>query len=214
MAWLNRLQLPLLTAGLVLAAFLLFRFAIDFSAQMSPLIAGPFWLLALATLLVAGANLAQGSRYRHRGLAERARPYLLWAIPLGFIASSLDCMGLTLWGCTRGCSVIKLGIIPAIALTCAAYNRGRRPWMLTAIVALSFAALVPHCLCYNAGNGWWIDRLGASPVCYVWGFAVTLVAVAALRTGALILPSLALCASIVGGSLAFFVGHHFFHFPW
>ena len=214
MAWLNRLQLPLLAVGSVVAAALLLRFAIDFSAQMSPLLAAPFWLLVLATLLVATASLWRGSKDRPRESARRARPFLLLAIPLGFIASSLSCMGLTLEGCSRGCSVIKFAVLPAIALACAAYYFGHKPWMLTAVLALAFAALVPHCLCYNVGNGWWIDRIGASPVCYVWGFAVTLVSVGALRTGWLVLPSLALCASIIGGSLAFFVSHHFFHFPW
>ncbi|HYP28193.1 MAG TPA: hypothetical protein VE262_15870 [Blastocatellia bacterium] len=214
MAWLNRLQLPLLTLGLITSAVLLLRFAIDFSSQMPMLLAVPFWLLVLAALLVAGANLSGRAGGRHGALRERARPFFLSAIPLGFIASSLSCMGLTIGGCSPGCTVIKLAVIPAMALACAAYYLGRGEWLLTIIPALSLAALVPHCLCYNVGNGWWIDRLGASPICYVWGVAVTLISVAALRTGALILPSLALCASIIGGSLAFFVSHHFFHYPW
>ena len=214
MAWLNRLQLPLLAAGLVVASVFLLRFAIDFSTQMAPLLAVPFWLLVMVTLLVAAASLRRVSKDSPRESARQARPFLLLAIPLGFIASSLSCMGLTLEGCSRGCSIIKFAVIPALALTCAAYYFGHREWMLTVILALSFAALVPHCLCYNVGNGWWIDRIGASPICYVWGFAVTLVSVGALRAGRLVLPSLALCASIIGGSLAFFVSHHFFHFPW
>lgn len=213
-AWLNKLQPALLAVGLLAASALLIRFAIDFSAEMSPLLAAPFWLLVLATLLVAGANLWRRPGDRNRKLAERARPLFLAAIPLAFIASSLGCMGLTLWGCTRGCSAIKLGVLPAVAIACAAYYIKRKGWMLTVIAALALATLVPHCLCYNVGNGWWIDRLGASPMCYAWGLAVTLVSVAALRTGWLIWPSLALCASIVVGSLAFFVSHHFFHFPW
>jgi len=213
-ARLDKLQPALLAAGLLAASVFLIRFAIDFSSEMSPTLAVPFWLLVLATLLVAGANLLRGGEGRRQNLAERARPLFLLAIPLGFISSSLSCMGLTLWGCTLGCSVIKLAILPAIAITCAAYYFEQRSWALTLIAALSFATLAPHCLCYNVGNGWWIDRMGASPICYVWGFAATLVSVAALRTGALIWPSLAVCASIIGGSLAFFVSHHFFHFPW
>jgi hypothetical protein len=213
-AWLNRLQLPLLALGLIAASVFLLRFAIDFSSEMPALLAAPFWLLVLATLLTTGANLSGRASSRPGEWRERARPFFLIAIPLGFVASSLSCMGLTVGGCSPGCTLIKLALIPALALACVAYYFGRREWLLTVIPALSFVTLVPHCLCYNVGNGWWIDRLGASPICYVWGFAVTLVSVAALRTGALILPSLALCASIVGGSLAFFVSHHFFHYPW
>ena len=46
---------------------------------------------------------------------------------------------------------------------------------------MSFVPLVPHCVCYNVGNAWWIDRLGASPVCYGWGFVVTMLSLSCLQ---------------------------------
>ncbi len=79
---------------------------------------------------------------------------------------------------------------------------------------MALVPLVPHCDCYNAANGWWIDTIGASPVCYTWGTAVTALAVSSLRSGSRALASLAVAGAIVGGALTFFVGHHYFHFPW
>ena len=40
------------------------------------------------------------------------------------------------------------------------------------------------------------------------------VAASALSTGTRLGPALAVCGAVVGGALAFFVGHHFLHFPW
>jgi hypothetical protein len=74
--------------------------------------------------------------------------------------------------------------------------------------------LAPHCLCFNPGNGWWIERLGASPTCYAWGFVVSLIALSALGAGKRAWPSLLVNGAIIGGATAFFVGHHYFHFPW
>ena len=199
----------------MIAAVLLIRFALDFAREMTPLLAVPFWALVFAALSIAAANLFL-SKNSKRG-DERAgnnRAIILLAIPLGFLASTLDCMGLTLEGCTAYCTFIKLVWIPIIALACAAYVITRKAWLITAIAIMSFAPLVPHCVCYNPGNGWWIDRLGASPVCYGWGFVVSMISTGALRPGALFRPAIGVSYAIITGAIGFFITHHYLHFPW
>ncbi|HJQ67890.1 MAG TPA: hypothetical protein VKA70_02895 [Blastocatellia bacterium] len=215
MARSDRLQYLILWLGLLIAAVLLIRFALDFSSEMSPLLAVPFWALVFAALSVAAINLFL-SKDRKPGdeRAGRGRAIILLAIPLGFLASTLDCMGLTLEGCTSYCTFVKLVWIPIIVVVCAAYLITRKAWLITAVAIMSFATLAPHCVCYNAGNGWWIDRLGASPVCYGWGFAVSMISLGALRPGALFRPAIAVSYAIIAGAIGFFITHHYFHFPW
>jgi hypothetical protein len=212
----DSLQKWLLRLGLVVSAVLLIRFAIDFSKGMTWWLAAPFCLLVIAALAVGVGNVvsARSERVTANPLREPKRTLLLAAIPLGFLASSLDCTGLSLQGCSTFCSFVKLVWIPLIALVCATYSfRGKQVW-LTAIAAMSFLPLFPHCVCYNVGNSWWIDRIGASPVCYAWGFAVSVIAVGALRPGVRSLPSLAVCYAVITGATAFFVAHHYLRFPW
>ena len=215
MARSDRLQYLILCFGLLIASVLLLRFALDFSEEMPLLLAVPFWALVLASLATAAINLFLSKNgTRDDEPTRRGSAILLIAIPLGFLASTLDCMGLTLEGCTSFCTFIKLGWIPLMTLVCVAYLITRKAWLITAIALMSFAPLVPHCVCYNAGNGWWIDRLGASPVCYSWGFVVSLISVGALRPGALYWPSVGVIYAIIAGAIGFFVTHHYLHFPW
>ncbi|HSO74145.1 MAG TPA: hypothetical protein VLU47_04845, partial [Blastocatellia bacterium] len=182
----DRLQQWLLRLGLVISAVLLIRFAIDFSVGMKWWLAAPFCLLVIVALGVGVRSVVsarQESVTAHRPLRVPERALLLAAIPLGFLASSLDCMGLSLQGCSRFCTFVKLVWIPLIAVVCAVYLfRGKQVW-LTSIAAMSFLPLFPHCVCYNVGNVWWIDRIGSSPVCYAWGFVVSIIALGALQTG-------------------------------
>ena len=138
---------------------------------------------------------------------------LVAAIPLGFLASSLDCTGLSAQGCSPFCTFVKLVWIPLIAVVCVVYLLARKEAWLTAIAVMSFVPLVPHFVCYNLGNAWWIDRIGASPLCYGWGFLVSIIAVGALRKAAR-LASLLVCFTVIAGSAGFFVSHHYFQFPW
>jgi hypothetical protein len=205
----------LLRGGLIMSAVLLIRFAIDFGARMNWWLAAAFWLLVLAALGVSAANVF-GARTLD-GVADsdlKANTLLLAAIPFGFFASSLDCTGLSLQGCSPFCTFIKLVWIPLIAAVCLVYYITRKPAWLTVIVVMSFVALVPHCVCYNVGNAWWIDRIGASPLCYGWGFVVSMIAVSALRRGANYWPSLVVSFTIVLGATTFFVSHHYLQFPW
>jgi hypothetical protein len=211
----DRLQQWLLRGGLVISAVLLIRFAIDFSEGMRWWLAAPFCLLVVVALAVGTANVFSAARTEsvtaHRG---PLRAFLLAAIPLAFLSSSLGCMGLRLQGCSPFCTFVKLAWIPLLAIVCAIYFFvGNRAW-LTPIAAMSFLPIFPHCVCYNVGNAWWIDRIGASPLCYAWGFVVSVIAVSALRSGDRLWASIVTCAVIVTGATGFFVAHHYFHFPW
>lgn len=209
------LQHWLLRIGVVISAILLIRFAIDFSREMNWWLAAPFWLLVTAALAVSAINVFSARKLARPSNSNlKARALLLVLIPLGFLASSLDCTGLSPRGCSPYCTFIKLVWIPLIAAVCLVYYLTSKPAWLTIIILMSFVALVPHCVCYNVGNGWWIDRLGASPLCYGWGFVVSMIAVGALRKGTIYWPSLLMSLAIIAGATAFFVSHHYFSFPW
>ena len=211
----DRLQYLILCIGLLVASVLLIRFAIDFSYEMAPLLAVPFWALVLAALSIASINLFLSKKgERVDNPTGRGQAVLMVAIPLGFLASTLDCMGLTLGGCTSFCTFVKLGWIPLMTVVCAAYLVTRKAWLITVIALMSFVPLAPHCVCFNPGNGWWIDRLGASPVCYSWGFVVSMISIGALRPGALFRLAIAINYAIITGGIAFFITHHYLHFPW
>jgi hypothetical protein len=218
----ERIQRVLLSIGFVIATILLLRFTVDFFMEMPWLLAIPFALLVAVALLIVALNLLtlfkeasgnEGSAAQNRP-SNAAKALLLASIPLGFLASTLDCSGLAPQGCSPFCTYIKLFGIPLLALACAVYFFKPLNGLLTVISALSFVPLVPHCICYNVGNGWWIERLGASPMCYVWGFVVTLIAASAIKSAARPWLSLLVNSAIIGGGLAFFVSHHYFHFPW
>src|SRR5581483_3063768 len=215
----SKLQRLFFGAAWIIAALLLGRFAIDFVHEMPAWLGVPFVLLVATALGVAAVNLSSVSREEKAARAavtsaRAATGLLLLSIPLGFLASSLDCTGLSLAGCTPFCTFIKTVWIPLLAAASVAYLQLRWPVLLTLMLAASAVPLVPHCLCFNPGNGWWIERLGASPTCYAWGFVVTLIAIGALSSGRRAWLALLVNGAIIGGATAFFVGHHYFHFPW
>jgi hypothetical protein len=204
-----------LWTALGITALLLSRFALDFSNELTSTLAVPFWALVAATLGVALANLLVSRRTNSPDeLSSRTRAMLLAAIPLGFLASSLDCTGLSLSGCTPFCTFIKTIWIPLIAIACVAEYILRSAPLRLAITVMAFVPMIPHCLCFNVGNGWWIERLGASPMCYVWGLAVSVVAMSAMTSRKHILVSLGVVVTIIAGATGFFISHHYFHFPW
>jgi hypothetical protein len=101
-----------------------------------------------------------------------------------------------------------------VAGLCAAcFLTGAKGW-LTAIASMSLLPVVPHCVCYNIGNAWWIDRIGTSPLCYGWGLVVSVIAIGALVRGSNFRVSLALTFAVIGGAGSFFVSHHYFQIPW
>src|SRR5262249_8456876 len=139
---------------------------------------------------------------------------LLLAVPLGFLASALDCTGLSLSGCSGFCTFVKNVWIPIIALGVITYLVTESRAVLLSMSVMSLLPIMPHCVCYNVANAGWIDHIGASPECYAWGLAVSVVALSSVTRGVNRWASVALCYSIIAGSTAFFLGHHYFHFPW
>jgi hypothetical protein len=210
----DRIQQWLLRAGILISTVLLIRFAIDFSKVMSWWLAVPFCILVLVALGVEIANVWSVPIERTTGPHHVTRALLLALIPLGFMASALDCSGFSLHGCSAFCTFVKQIWIPLIGGACAIYFVNGKPSLLTVICVMSFVPLVPHCVCYNVGNAWWIDRIGSSPLCYGWGFVVSLIAVSALQSGTRLWISILTCAVIIAGASSFFVAHHYFHFPW
>ncbi|MBI3653476.1 MAG: hypothetical protein HY231_20795 [Acidobacteria bacterium] len=212
---LERIQRAWLSLSFFIAALLLLRFAVDFFIEMPLFLALPFALLVAAAFGVAAMNLLAIYKGRKGAmLAKAVTAGLLIMIPLGFLASSLDCTGLSLQGCTPFCTFIKVIWIPLMASVCAVYFITQKAWLLTLISVMGLLTLAPHCQCFNVGNGWWIERLGASPMCYVWGFVISVIAISALQSGVRWWPALVVNAAIIGGALTFFISHHYFHFPW
>lgn len=207
---------PLIIGAWLISALLLLRFAIDFNAQ-GLMLAIPFWALVVFALIVMGVNAFSGttaSTRENRSADRRIRTVLLISAPIAFLGSSLDCSGLSLRGCTPFCTVIKLVWIPLIAVACAVYYITRDHRSLAVLSAISLVPLVPHCSCYNVANAWWIDLAGASPECYAWGFVVTSLVVGSLAAGRRYSITLVVALLIIGGSMGFFVAHHYFKFPW
>ena len=79
---------------------------------------------------------------------------------------------------------------------------------------MSLGPLCPHCVCDNGAYRWWIETIGESPEGYAWGATGSVLALSSLRNDDRPWPTVVVCAAIVAGSLAFFVAHHYFHFPW
>jgi hypothetical protein len=215
----SKLQRLLLVVAWIVAAVLLGRFTIDFVKEMPTLLAAPFVLLVAVALAVAALNIIAADRRlpgrdAQVSASRVTTALLLLSVPLGFIASSLDCTGLSLEGCTPFCTFIKVMWIPALAVACVLYWKWSASLVAVLILLMGFVPLVPHCTCVNVGNGWWIERIGASPTCYAWGFTTSLLALGALGARKREWLTLVVNAAIITGASAFFVGHHYFHFPW
>jgi hypothetical protein len=213
----NRLR-PLFAIVIATCAILLGRFAFDFSREY-PLFAVPFCALVVVALGLASLNAFAGNERTYlrfiSGPAQRvARPILIALVPVGFLASSLDCTGLALEGCTPFCTFVKLIWVPLIAVVCFVYWARRRAGLVALLLVMSLVPLFPHCVCDNVANRWWIETIGASPECYTWGATGSVLALSALRNDDRLWPTVGVCAAIVAGSLAFFVAHHYFHYPW
>lgn len=204
----------LLRVGAVIAALLLGRFAIDFGRWMPIWLAVPSWVLVAATIVVAGRNAFRRERSSPPALAPWARLVLVATVPLAFVGSSLDCMGLSLGGCTTTCALLKSVWFPALLVACGFAAITAKGSALTAVIALSFVPLIPHCVCRNPVNAWWMDRLGTSPMCLSWGFVASVVALGALVQRSHVRAALGVSGAITAGTLGFFLGHHYFHFPW
>jgi hypothetical protein len=201
----------------IVAAALLLRFAWDFTAAFWPAggvrraLVPAFWALVAAALAVAGVNVLRVRR--ETAASGRAGTILRASVPVAFLASSLGCSGLALAGCTGICTILRWAGIPLLAAAALLPFSGRRV-PPHAVLALAAIGLFPHCICVNPANAWWVAAFGASPMCHAWSFAAALVALSAVSSGTQTLASLLVTGAIVGGSLAFFAGHHFIGYPW
>src|SRR5262245_40212958 len=180
----------------------------------------PFCVLVIASLGLGLANLLSVKRKERSAVglpSNGAKASIGWglllaAIPVSFLTSSLDCTGLSPYGCSPFCTFIKLLWISVVACLCSAYFWFGKPVWLRAISVATFVTLIPLCVCYNIGNRWWIDHIGASPLCYGWGFLVSVVVIGAIRSRANLSLTLLISSAIVVGSIGFFVSHHYFQY--
>jgi len=203
--------------GLVfaIAAVVIGKLALDLG-RLNAVIGICVWGFYLGFLCVVGANVA-ALVCRTEPCAEVARPArwaLAAAVPISFLAAAMDCMGLEFVGCTSACGFLMHWAAPATALcTLLLAASGTRGWMLASnLLALAF--FVPNCTCSNPVNRGWIELLGRSPACYASGVGVFLLASTTLVTGRRVLPALLLAWGVVVTTLAFWIGHHYFHVPW
>ena len=211
----SRLHAALLFVGLIPAAILLGRLTWDLGS-LGVLLAIPIWIFYLGFLALASAHAILTARgaVREEPRGAGVRYGLALVVPVAFLASILDCMGLEFTGCTASCTFLMQIWAPLIGLGALSFAVTGVTGLLTALSAAALLFVIPNCVCYNPINGPWIDLLGKSPACYAGSFGVTLVALGALRTGRLALPSLLLTWLATLAMLAFFVGHHFYDYPW
>lgn len=171
---------------------------------------GSLIFLALTIWRAVGAVL----EWPTRPVSAGARWGLSLAPPLACLGSALGCMGLTLRGCAPACGFLIDVWIPLVSAMFMFHAVTGRQGLLPAIVIASFGLLIPNCRCYNPINGPWIEWLGLSPACYLGGYAITLFSVIALGTGWMVKTSLLLSWTLVGALFFFWIGHHYFRFPW
>ena len=205
----------LLVIGLVPAAVLVGRLVYDLGG-LGVLYAIPLWGFYLGFLAVGtmhAVSAVRGNR-SEAGLGKGQRAALALAVPVGLAASTMDCMGLEFEGCTTACNLLVQVASPVLAGIVLLHLATGRSGLLTAASAFLLVFLVPNCICYNPINGPWIDLMGRSPACFAGSFAVSLLALGALRTGRMTGVSIAIAWLTNATMLTFFVGHHYYGVPW
>ncbi|HEY6349564.1 MAG TPA: hypothetical protein VI636_09165 [Candidatus Angelobacter sp.] len=200
-----------LAAGLVVVT----RGTYDLS-HLHSLLPLPLWLFFFASLGMIAANLLSAFRplQSQRQINRWIRAALVLAIPIGFLGASLDCMGLSLSGCTPTCMFLVRVWSPLVAIAAVAYLVSEKSWLLSVITLLTLVYLIPNCRCYNPMNAWWLEHFRRSPACFGASYWVSLIAVAALLWRRFALASAVTCWIINMVLLAFFIGHHFYRIPW
>jgi hypothetical protein len=132
---------------------------------------------------------------------------LVASLPVGVLAMSFAC-GFP--GCNSVCVGLTAGSVVVLGLGALVKRRaGAAPLALAVILVYA----VPHCICDNPINGWWIDRLGYSPNCFALPLIGMGFAVLGLR-GIWPRLSLLLALATAGASATFASGHHLLSYPW
>ncbi len=211
----NRVLALGIAAGLVPCAILLLSMACDFGREyiLVSVLATPFFALSV-WLVARNVWFAFCRPVPKSPLNRRRRLLLAAAIPVGFFACALGCMGLSLRGCSRTCASLSLFGIPAAAIGSLVYIIWPRPGVLLLMLLLSMSFLAPNCVCDNVVNDRWIALLGLSPACYSIGVVIALLSISTLHTRQRVGLSATYSWLGVAGCLAFFVCHHFLHYPW
>jgi hypothetical protein len=157
--------------------------------------------LLFATRLVGAVRLPTAPS---PGLPTRLRWTLAVLIPVDILAMGFGC---------GGCNVICLSLLAgAWVMAGLAVLEVRRGVGAPLLLSLSLLYALPHCLCANVINRWWIEQLGASPNCYAFSLVGIGCAVLGLR-GVWPRLALVLAAAPGGAALAFGIGHHVFAYP-
>ena len=210
-----RAQGWLLALGLIPAAVLLGRLAWDLGG-LGPWLAVPIWIFYASFLVLGSAHALSALRGKEVGAPSSTvkRVALGVVIPVSFLASMLDCMGLAFVGCTSTCGFLMQIWAPFVGVLAVAHVLTGRRGILVVMNAAILLFVVPNCLCSNPINRPWIELLGQSPACYAGSFGVSLVALGALWSGKWTAPSIVVTWLATLAMLAFFVGHHFYDYPW
>jgi hypothetical protein len=207
-AWLTTLVFACATVVLGRLTFDLGRLHIALALSVGGFYLGFLWIVGtnVSALLRGGVAVEQPTRLLRWSLAL--------AVPVAFLAAAMDCMGLSFSGCTPVCEFLMQAVAPATAACTLLFAAtGARGWILAAnLLALGF--FVPNCTCSNPVNRWWIASLDRSPACYVSGVGVFLIASTALVARRRFVPAALLAWGVVTATLAFWIGHHYFHVPW
>lgn len=203
-----------LSAEIIFSTLLLLKMAFDLISVSSMLSALMGAAIAFGLVLTILNILNQHDAHQNPSEKTKVENLLVAIIPAALLSSALDCTGIYPVGCSVLCTIFKLVLIPSIFYMSYKYYLSRDTKWLMKIAILSFLLILPNCVCKNAVNIWWIDRIGASPACYGLGFFVSVVALASLFAKSRQWQSIALCYLVVIGELGFAIGHHLFHFPW
>ena len=196
-------------------AILLLSAAYDFGREyiligilLTLFFAGVIWLIARNVLFAFRRCLPEPP------LNRWTRLLLASAIPAGFFASALGCMGPSLSGCSHPCALLSLFGISAATIGSLVYIAWPRRGILLLMLLLCMSFLVPNCACDNVVNHRWIAWLGLSPACYSVGVIGALLSISTLHTRQRVVLSASYSWLGIAGTLAFFVGHHFLYSPW
>lgn len=211
----HRLASVLLTIGFIACEGLLIGLAYDMRRCGTLfLILGLLGAAALVPIAISQTVASFRPSHPSPMLGLWQRVILLMAVPLGMLACALSCMGVDLHACHPICGFLTHVAIPLTAVLAAVSALVPRVTLRLALTGLCLVFLIPNCHCYNYVNARWIDLLGLSPVCFAPGVLASILAIWPLHTGRGFWSSIVAAYLIVAGSMSFFIGHHYFHFPW
>lgn len=176
------------------------EFIADVPKSLAPIVG------MLIALLIPGLGL----QTRGLQISKWMRVGLEIEIVAAFLLSFVGCFATIFQGCTELCSLHRLVTFPLILIMIF----GLRKWVTQApLFWLVPSLLIPHCLCANLMNYFFMKRIILSPLCYLLPFGVTMANLAGL-TGRAPKVWLALSALALLGFFIVAILHQIFGFPW